>query len=122
VALFVEVSLTRPLGLLLRGLRASVLVDALDKVVARYSAVAGSNLYHSQTLPGLTLAATGGKIPRFRVTDAGDPIAGARVSVGGRNLVTDGTGRASVDLRPGRYTAAASKSGYVGAAKRVRVR
>ena len=95
--------------------------DRVD-ILGTYSAVAGSNLFHSQALPGLTLAATGGKILRFRVTDAGDPIAGARVSVGGRNLVTDGAGRASVDLRPGRYTAAATKSGYVGATKRVRAR
>jgi hypothetical protein len=35
VALFAEVSLTRPLGRLLRALRASKLIDALDKVVAR---------------------------------------------------------------------------------------
>ena len=36
VALFAEVRLTRPLGLLLRAVRASALVDALDKVVARH--------------------------------------------------------------------------------------
>ncbi|HEX2104796.1 MAG TPA: hypothetical protein VHF51_14160 [Solirubrobacteraceae bacterium] len=34
--LFAEVRLTRPLGRLLQGLRASALVDALDKLVARH--------------------------------------------------------------------------------------
>ena len=36
VALFAEIRLTRPLGHLLRLLRASPLLDALDKVVARH--------------------------------------------------------------------------------------
>jgi hypothetical protein len=36
VALFAEIRLTRPVGHALRALRASGLVDALDKVVARY--------------------------------------------------------------------------------------
>jgi hypothetical protein len=36
VALFSEVRLTRPLGRLCRGLRASALFDAVDKVVARH--------------------------------------------------------------------------------------
>jgi hypothetical protein len=35
VALFAEVRLTRPLGRLLRVLRAAALVDALDSLVAR---------------------------------------------------------------------------------------
>jgi hypothetical protein len=36
VALFAEVRLTRPLGRILRVLRAATLIDALDKVVARH--------------------------------------------------------------------------------------
>lgn len=36
VALFAEVRLTQPLGRVLRMLHASPLLDALDKVVARY--------------------------------------------------------------------------------------
>jgi hypothetical protein len=36
VALFAELRLTRPLGRVLRALRAAALVDALDKLVARY--------------------------------------------------------------------------------------
>jgi hypothetical protein len=36
VALLTEVRLTRPLGRVVRALRASPLIDALDKLVARY--------------------------------------------------------------------------------------
>jgi hypothetical protein len=36
VALFTELRLTRPLGLLLRAVRASALVDALDKLLSRH--------------------------------------------------------------------------------------
>jgi hypothetical protein len=41
VALFAEVRLTRQLGRLLRALHASVLIDAMDKLVARYRARLG---------------------------------------------------------------------------------
>ncbi|HEU6445020.1 MAG TPA: hypothetical protein VFL61_08195 [Gaiellaceae bacterium] len=40
-ALFSEVRLTRPLGRVLRATRASVLVDALDKLFARHRARLG---------------------------------------------------------------------------------
>jgi hypothetical protein len=36
VALLAEIRLTRPLGRALRAVRASVLLDALDKIVARH--------------------------------------------------------------------------------------
>lgn len=36
VAVFLEVRLTRPLGIVLRALRLSRLIDALDKLVARH--------------------------------------------------------------------------------------
>jgi hypothetical protein len=93
----------------------------LDLLVT-YSEVLGKSLQHTQALPGLTLKATGGRIVRFGVTDAGDPVAGATVSVAGRRLVTGANGRVSVDLRPGRFTARASKTGYVGASARLRSR
>jgi hypothetical protein len=41
VALFAEVRLTRPLGRVLRALHAAVLIDALDKLVARHRARLG---------------------------------------------------------------------------------
>jgi hypothetical protein len=99
----------------------SAQADKLD-VLGTYSSVAGSNLFHTQALPGLSLSATGGRTVRFRVTDAGEPVAGATVSVRGRRLKTDGSGRASVDLPAGRFTATASKANYVSATARVRSR
>jgi hypothetical protein len=36
VALFAELRLTRPLGIVLRAVRASAVVDALDRTVARH--------------------------------------------------------------------------------------
>jgi hypothetical protein len=95
--------------------------DRVD-ILGVYSAVFGANLFHAQALPALTLQATGGRTLRFRVLDAGDPVAGATIAVGGRSLTTGADGRASVDLRPGRFRATASKPGYVGAAARVRSR
>jgi hypothetical protein len=99
----------------------SAQADKLD-VLGTYSSVAGSNLFHTQALPGLSLSATGGRTVRFRVTDAGESVAGATVSVRGRRLKTDGSGRASVDLPAGRFTATASKANYVSATARVRSR
>ena len=40
----------------------------------------------------------GWKIVTFRVLDAGDPVAGATIRVGGRTLRTNAAGAASVDL------------------------
>lgn len=92
-------------------------------VLAKFQSISGADLYHTQVLPGLTLTVTRGKTrTTFRVWDAGDPVKGATVAVGGRTLVTSAAGSASADLRPGRYTAKASRAGYVGASLRVRVR
>jgi hypothetical protein len=112
------------------GPRRTVEVQVIDAsaqqgrldVLATYSAISGSDLWHSQALPGLTLTATGGRVVRFRVTDAGEPVARATIAVAGRRLRTNSAGRASVDLRPGRHSAMASKRGYVGARARVRSR
>jgi hypothetical protein len=72
--------------------------------------------WHTQVLPRLQLAATGGKVLRFRVSDAGDPVAGAKVKVGGRTLTTDAAGVARVDLPRGRLSATASAPGYAASA------
>ena len=114
----------------IRGPRRTVEVQVIDAsaqmgrldVLATYSAVPGSDLWHSQALPGLTLTATGGRVVRFRVTDAREPVTGATIAVAGRRIRTNRAGRASIDLRPGRYSAVASKRGYVAARARVRSR
>lgn len=91
-------------------------------VFANFQAVSGTDLYHTQVLPGLTLTVKGGKILTFKVRDAGDPVPGATVRVAGRELRTGAKGAVSADLKPGRFRATASKSGYVGASLRVRSR
>jgi hypothetical protein len=63
----------------------------------------------------------GGRISlvSFRVFDAGEPVRGARVRVGGRAAVTASNGVARLLLgrsaRPRRLTASATRTGYVGA-------
>jgi hypothetical protein len=71
-------------------------------------------------LPGLTLACVGGKVVKCRVLDAGDPVKGAKVRLGGKTLRTNAQGRVRRDLSRGSYIVTASKSGYTGASMRVR--
>ena len=62
---------------------------------------------------------------RFRVTAAGEPVRGARVSLGDKRTKTGRRGRARLKLRfkrAGRRTARASRAGYRGARRDVRVR
>jgi len=94
--------------------------DRLD-VLARFGTTAPStNLFHTQISPGLTLTAKGGNAASFRVTDAGDPVAGATVKIGGKTLKTNAKGVASIDLPAGSYKAAASKAGYASATASVK--
>jgi hypothetical protein len=46
------------------------------------------------------------------VRDAGDPVAGATVAVGGRHLKTGASGSVTLALRPGHYSATAAAFGY----------
>jgi hypothetical protein len=76
--------------------------------------------WHTQVLPGLMLAARPGPSTKdaserttvLTVTDAGDGVAGAKVTVGGKTLTTGANGTASVDLPAGVHTASAAKTGY----------
>ena len=54
--------------------------------------------------------------------DAGDPVAGATITVGGRHLRTAANGKVSLTLRPGSYSASAVAAGYSPASVRVLVR
>jgi hypothetical protein len=79
--------------------------------------------WHRQVLPGLSLScAARAKTVRCSVSDAGDPVTGASVKLGGKQLRTGGQGTVSTKLGPGTFTAAASKPGYTGASARFRVR
>jgi hypothetical protein len=72
--------------------------------------------------PRLQLAGKrAGKTIVFTVTDAGDPVAAARVKVGGKTLATAANGRAILAKAPaGKVNASASKGGYTGATTSVR--
>jgi hypothetical protein len=75
-------------------------------------------------LPRLSLhgSALGNGLARFVVTDAGDPLAGAKVRLRGARGTTDASGVVTLRTRAGRATATAAKPGYVGASVRVTVR
>jgi hypothetical protein len=83
--------------------------------------------WHQQVLPSLTLTARsartsgGGRTLLFRVLDAGDPVAGAKVVAGGITAATDARGSVAVRQRTAAaVTATATKVGYAKASLRVR--
>ena len=91
-------------------------------LIANMQAAGGQALWHQQVWPKLSLTGSrsGTKIV-FRVTDAGDAVAGAAVKAGGRTLKTDGAGRATLaDAPAGRVRATASKAAYAPANAAVR--
>jgi hypothetical protein len=69
--------------------------------------------------PGLTLKGRkhSGRVT-FTVSDAGDPVRGATVRLGGRSGRTNGKGRVTLALKRGR--ARASAPGYASAKLRVK--
>jgi hypothetical protein len=98
--------------------------DRLDVLGLMHTPNPPKSIQHTQLLPGLTLRhvgtarrPNGSVVLTFRVTDAGDPVAGARVTVRGVSVLTGGDGNATVVLaapRPGALRATGSKAGYVG--------
>ena len=85
-------------------------------------AAGGQAFWHQQVWPKLSLSGSrsGTKIV-FRVTDAGDAVAGATVKAGGKTLKTNATGRATLAKAPGaRVKATASKAAYAPATATVR--
>ncbi|MFN2587740.1 MAG: hypothetical protein ABR613_06465 [Actinomycetota bacterium] len=102
-------------------------------VVAGFLDGCGSDVafWHTQLRPGLTLSARPRAFTRratveFTVTDAGGPVADARVKVDGKSATTGADGTASIALgpysSPRRLTAKATRSGYVADTVRLRVR
>jgi hypothetical protein len=101
-------------------------------VIARFGSVANLQAYHRQLLPGLTLKASptsigrGGRRVSFRVTDAGDPVNNATVKATGESATTNANGVAKLRLGPfsraRSVTGKATKTGYVAAKARVKVR
>lgn len=107
--------------------------DVLDLIANFTDGCAGGRVafWHTQLRPGLTLAARPHTFTRkamvvFTVTDAGEPVEGARVTAGGKSATTGEDGKASIELGPyssaRRLKAKATKAGYVPAAATLRVR
>ena len=109
---------------LLGALNIAAQAGKLDVLGLMHTVSGVNSIQHTQLLPGLTLARAGtvtrpnGSVTlSFRVTDAGDPVAGARVSAAGRGAEVTGANGivtfvgASTESVTLRLTA--SKSGYV---------
>jgi hypothetical protein len=115
------VRVASPGSSLLGALNISAQGGRLDVLGLMASAGGGKSVRHTQLLPGLTLRRTqtarradGSFVVTFRVSDAGDPVGSARVSVGSAAATTGGNGLATVVLRArGALRATASRSGYV---------
>ena len=114
------VTLKGPPGGSIYGLDLNAQDDRVD-LVARVQHDSGTvGLEHTQSYPGLTLIATNGRRPSFRVLDAGDPVNHATVAVAGQRASTGSDGRVTLTVdHPGRYTARATAPRYVGASARV---
>jgi hypothetical protein len=86
--------------------------------------------WYRRVFPGLTLLATPAKLHRgktsgvtFKVLDAGDPVAGARVRAGGKAGTTNAKGKVTLTIvgRNRSVGATATAKGYVGARLGLRV-
>jgi len=90
-------------------------------------------MWHTQVLAGLTVKAspaswrhhTRQKVT-FTVSDAHDPVKGAKVAVGSSHCTTGNHGTCTITFAPsysqGKHTARASKSGYAPATAGLKVR
>lgn len=76
--------------------------------------------WHTQVRPRLSLSCKGGKSVSCIVTDAGDPVPGAKVKIGGKTLISNSHGKVAANVPPGLLTVVAAKGGYKGASARVR--
>jgi hypothetical protein len=113
------------------NLNANASGNALD-VLANFNIGTATDAVTSyrRLLPGLTLQASPARLRsgrptevRFTVRDAGAPVRGARVKVGGRSGTTNGRGRVTLTLQSKKaVTARATRSGYSAATKRLGVR
>ena len=87
------------------------------------SGQANGGFLHTHLLAQLSVAARAAKgKATISARDAGDPVAGATITVGGKHAQTDAHGLATLTLRPGSYSATATAAGYAPASTRVTVR
>lgn len=90
--------------------------DRVDVIARTDNGSSAVSLFHAQMLPGLSVKARsdGGRVT-VTVTDAGDPVPGSSVRIGGHEVRTAGNGKATVALAAGNYPIEAAKAGYVDA-------
>jgi hypothetical protein len=73
----------------------------------------GAGFWHAHLLAELSLSAKSVKgKTTLSARDAGDPVAGVSIAVGGKHVTTDAKGQATLTLRPGSYSASATAAGY----------
>ena len=125
-ALGAPVTAIPPGGISTGAVNLSAQADRTDVVASVQSSTGALSITHSQLWPALTLVkgstARRGRtqvVVTFRVLDAGEPVAGARVRASGRSAVSAANGTARIVLartaRPRRVTATATRTRYVGA-------
>jgi hypothetical protein len=95
-------------------------VDLFAQAVDKSNGVA---FWHTHLLALLSVQAGATKTGvTISVRDAGDPVPGAVVAVGGKHLKSGASGQVSLALRPGSYSATAAAPGYGSATARFSVR
>jgi hypothetical protein len=83
----------------------------------------GAGFWRTHLLAELSLSAHAAKGKATLSTrDAGDPVAGVSIVVGGKHVTTDAKGRATLTLRPGSYSASATAAGYAPASAKFTAR
>lgn len=112
------VQVRAPAGWTIGSFESSSTAKQLDVIAQLYRAGGTNSLQHTVALPGLTLQRIrttrrpgGRRAVTYRVLDAGDPVAGARVRAGAVSGLTSALGRVTLVLR-GSTRATATKSGY----------
>jgi hypothetical protein len=86
-------------------------LDALASVTVRTATASELATWHSQVLPGLAVAVknSSGKAA-YTVSDAGEPVQGAKIKAGKKTLTTDKAGKATGTKAPAEVVV--SKTGY----------
>jgi hypothetical protein len=94
-------------------LDASAQAGVLD-VLGSFSTPGSLATWHSQIRPGLTIERSkSGQTVKVRVLDAGDPVAGAHVTISGDSGTTATNGRVTLTLKKGaKLKVTATKTGY----------
>ena len=86
-------------------------LDVLASVTVRTTSASELATWHTQVLPGLAVAVKSSKgKSAYTVTDAGEPVAGAKIAAGKKTLTTDKAGKATGAKAPAEVVV--SKAGY----------